>query len=61
MIALSPKTYPARALRQQGGGTLTLTGDYTFSGSTTVSSSTLKISYDGSSGTLAGDLINSVC
>ena len=46
-------------LTKQGSGTLTLTGNNTYSGLTTVSSGTLAIGSGGTSGSIAGNIANS--
>ncbi|WP_371348862.1 autotransporter-associated beta strand repeat-containing protein [Ancylobacter sp. IITR112] len=48
----------AGALVQAGTGTLTLTGTNTYTGGTTISAGTLEVGDGGTSGTLAGDVLN---
>jgi len=45
-------------LTKTGLGTLTLTGSSSFSGATTITAGTLQIGAGGSSGSLAGDIVN---
>lgn len=45
-------------VQQDGTGTTTLTKDNTYSGDTTVNAGTLKIHYNGTDGTVGGDLVN---
>ena len=45
-------------LEKQGAGTLTLTGDNTHSGGTTISNGTLQIGNGGASGSISGDVTN---
>lgn len=45
-------------LLKQGPGTLTLTGDHSYSAGTTIAAGTLQIGNGGSSGTLAGPITN---
>ena len=52
-----PQGPPAR--RQAGSGTLALTGENTFNGLTTIAAGTLQIGADGTTGSLAGDVLNS--
>ncbi len=46
------------SLEKQGAGMLTLTGDNTHSGGTTISNGTLKVGDGGATGSLAGDIAN---
>ena len=46
------------ALTKQGAGTLTLSGDSPFTGITTISGGTLKIGDGGTTGSLAGDIVD---
>ncbi|WP_375196824.1 autotransporter-associated beta strand repeat-containing protein [Sphingobium sp.] len=46
------------ALSKQNGGTLTLTGDHAYSAGTTISAGTLSVGNGGTSGTLAGNVVN---
>ena len=45
-------------LEKQAAGTLTLTGDHSYSGGTTIAAGVLRIGNGGASGTLAGDVAN---
>ncbi|MBW5814647.1 autotransporter-associated beta strand repeat-containing protein, partial [Yersinia kristensenii] len=46
------------SLNQAGNDVLTLTGDNTFTGATTISAGTLQIGNGGTTGSVAGDIIN---
>ncbi|GAC1550406.1 MAG: autotransporter-associated beta strand repeat-containing protein [Collimonas sp.] len=46
------------ALVKEGSGTLTLTGDNTYSGGTTINTGTLQIGNGGTTGSIAGDVNN---
>ncbi|MBS0211546.1 MAG: autotransporter domain-containing protein, partial [Planctomycetes bacterium] len=46
------------ALRQIGGGTTTLTADNTYGGGTTISAGTLQLGNGGTSGSIAGDVLD---
>ncbi|MBW5831841.1 autotransporter-associated beta strand repeat-containing protein, partial [Yersinia kristensenii] len=46
------------SLNQAGNDVLTLTGDNTFTGATTISAGTLQIGNGGTSGSVVGDIIN---
>src|SRR3546814_946182 len=46
------------SLSKQNSGLLTLTGDHSYSGGTTIAAGSLRIGDGGASGTLAGDIAN---
>lgn len=46
------------SVSKTGAGTLTLTGDNTFSGPTTITASTLQLGAGGASGSVAGDIVD---
>src|SRR5690606_29922252 len=46
------------SLTKTGGGTLTLTGDNSFTGTTTIAAGTLQIGNGGTTGSIAGDVTN---
>ncbi|MHA7775783.1 autotransporter-associated beta strand repeat-containing protein [Roseibium sp. M-1] len=55
----SGSTSGSGSLRQLGSGTLTLSGENTYSGGTVISAGTLEIGAGGTSGSIAGDVDNS--
>ncbi|PZR46874.1 beta strand repeat-containing protein, partial [Paraburkholderia fungorum] len=57
-VTLSGPIGGAGALIKQGLGTLLLTGQNSFTGTTTVAAGTLQIGDGGTSGTLTGDVVN---
>jgi autotransporter-associated beta strand protein len=55
----TPLVSAAGSLQKTGTGTLTLTTDATFSGTTTISGGTLQLGGGGTAGTVAGGIVNS--
>ena len=54
----SALTSSGGTLTKLGAGTLTLTGNNTYSGASTISAGTLQLGSGGSSGSIAGDVLN---
>jgi len=54
----TPLVSAAGSLEKTGSGTLTLTADATFSGTTTISGGTLRLGDGGTAGTVAGGIVN---
>ncbi|MBD9390356.1 autotransporter outer membrane beta-barrel domain-containing protein [Agrobacterium sp. AGB01] len=57
-IGVEPELTGAGALTKQGAGTLTLTGENTYSGNTTITGGTLKLGNGGTTGSIVGDVAN---
>ena len=57
-IGVEPELTGAGALTKQGAGTLTLTGENTYSGNTTITGGTLKLGNGGTTGSIVGNVAN---